>query len=344
MVHQKLLRWYDQNKRNLPWRHSRDPYRVWISEIMLQQTQVKTVIPYFNKWMQKYPNLNALKNASYDDMLKMWEGLGYYSRCKNIYSAAQIIDKSFPKTYEDLIKLPGVGDYTAKTILAIAYKEKYVGIDTNLERIGYRQLGLKTKSKRNQKRVVMFLEKNQSSSRPGDFNEALMDLGSSLCKASTVFCSQCPLSASCKALQSSSPTKYPHPKVSKKIPIFDIAVAVIKFENRILISKRDNTKFLTGLWEFPGGKIEKKESAEKAIIREVKEETNLFIKAPTYLGSVQHQYSHFGVNIALFISFPKSIRSISVKQDYKWVYLKDIDKYALPKANHKMLDIIKKLD
>ena len=223
MVHKKLLRWYDQNKRNLPWRHDRDPYKVWISEIMLQQTQVKTVIPYFNKWMQKYPNLNALKNANYNDMLKMWEGLGYYSRCKNIYRAAQIIDKSFPKTYEDLIKLPGVGDYTAKTILAIAYKEKYVGIDTNLERIGYRQLGLKTKSKRNQKRVVMFLEKNQSSSRPGDFNEALMDLGSSLCKASTTFCNQCPLSTSCKAFQSSSPTKYPHPKVSKKIPIFDIA-------------------------------------------------------------------------------------------------------------------------
>jgi A/G-specific adenine glycosylase len=344
MVHQKLLRWYDQNKRNLPWRHGRDPYKVWISEIMLQQTQVKTVVPYFNKWMQKYPNLKALKNANYDDVLKMWEGLGYYSRCKNIYSAAQIIDKSFPKTYEDLIRLPGIGDYTAKTILAIAYKEKYVGIDTNLERIGYRQLGLKTKSKRNQKRVVMFLEKNQSNSRPGDFNEALMDLGSSLCKASTTFCNQCPLSTSCKAFQSSSPTKYPHPKVPKKIPIFDIAVAVIKFENKILISKRDNTKFLTGLWEFPGGKIEKKESAEKAIIREVKEETNLCIKTPTYLGSVKHQYSHFGVNIALFISFPKSIRSLSIKQDYKWVYLKDVDKYALPKANHKMLDIIKKLD
>jgi A/G-specific adenine glycosylase len=114
MVHQKLLRWYDQNKRNLPWRHGRDPYKVWISEIMLQQTQVKTVVPYFNKWMQKYPNLKALKNANYDDVLKMWEGLGYYSRCKNIYSAAQIIDKSFPKTYEDLIRLPGIGDYTAK--------------------------------------------------------------------------------------------------------------------------------------------------------------------------------------------------------------------------------------
>ena len=134
MIHEKLLKWYDQNKRNLPWRHKRNPYRVWISEIMLQQTQVKTVIPYFNKWMQKYPNIKALKNANYDDVLKTWEGLGYYSRCKNIYNAAQIITKSFPKTYKDLISLPGIGDYTAKTILAIAYDKKSVGIDTNLER------------------------------------------------------------------------------------------------------------------------------------------------------------------------------------------------------------------
>ena len=344
MVHQKLLKWYDQNKRNLPWRQRRNPYRVWISEIMLQQTQVKTVIPYFNKWMKKYPNLKALKNSKYDDILKTWEGLGYYSRCKNIYNAAHKITKPFPKTYEDLIILPGVGDYTAKTILSIAYNKKFVGIDTNLERIGYRQLGYKTKSKRNQKRVIRFLEKNQSINRPGDYNEALMDLGSSLCKPTTTFCNKCPLNDSCKALQSSSPTSYPQPKVSKKIPNYDIAVSIIKFDNRILISKRNNTKFLTGLWEFPGGKIEKNESANKAVIREVKEETNLYIKSPTYLGSIKHKYSHFGVNIALFISYPKSIKNLSINQDYKWVYPEDIDKYPLPKANHKMLDILKKLD
>ncbi len=344
MVHQKLLNWYDKNKRNLPWRKTRNPYKVWISEIMLQQTQVKTVIPYFNKWMKNYPSLNTLKQANYDDMLKIWEGLGYYSRCQNIYKATQIIDKSFPKKYEDLISLPGIGDYTAKTILSIAYDRKYVGIDTNLERIGYRQLGLKTKSKRNQNRVTKFLEKNQSIVRPGDYNEALMDLGSSVCRANLTFCNQCPISSSCKAYQSSYPTRYPRPKVSKKIPIFDIAVSLIKFDDKILISKRKNTKFLEGLWEFPGGKIEKNESAEKAIIREIKEETNLDIKAPTYLGSIKHQYSHFGVNISLFISHPKSIRKLFMNQDFRWIRFDEIDKYALPKANHKMLDIIKKLD
>ena len=344
MINQKLLEWFDQNKRNLPWRHGRNPYRVWISEIMLQQTQVKTVIPYFNKWMEKYPNLESLKNAKYDDIIKIWEGLGYYSRCKNIYSAVQKITTSFPKTYEELVSLPGIGDYTAKTILAIAYNHQAVGIDTNLERIGYRQLGLKAKSKRNQQRVINFLEKNQSIDRPGDYNEALMDLGSSLCKAHTTFCKQCPIKSSCKAFKSSSPTKYPTPKISKKLPTYDIAVSVIKFDNRVLIAKRENTKFLSGLWEFPGGKIEKNESAETAIIRELKEETNLNIKTPTYLGSIKHQYSHFGVNIALFISYPKSIRNLSIKQDYKWIQIDDIDKYALPKANHKMIDILRKLD
>jgi len=132
MIQNKLLKWFDLNKRDLPWRHGRNPYRVWVAEIMLQQTQVKTVIPYFKKWMKKYPTLKSLRNAEYDKVLKMWEGLGYYSRCKNMHKASKLIESSFPNNYEDLRKLPGVGDYTAKTILSIAFDKPFVGIDTNL--------------------------------------------------------------------------------------------------------------------------------------------------------------------------------------------------------------------
>ena len=263
----ELLNWFYQNKRDLPWRHGRSPYRVWVSEIMLQQTQVKTVIPYYKKWIKKYPTLKSFKESNFDDVIKIWEGLGYYSRCQNMFNAAKLINSSFPNDYDDLIKLPGIGDYTAKTILAIAFKKNFVGVDTNLERIGYRILGLKTKTKRNHNRVIRFLEENQCTENPGDYNEALMDLGSSLCKASITYCNRCPLKNICKAYTYSSPTLYPTPKVSKKISIYDVAISVIEYQNKVLIMKRQNTKFLSGLWEFPGGKIEKNETAIQSIIR-----------------------------------------------------------------------------
>ena len=343
-MHSELLNWFYQNKRTLPWRRGRTPYRVWVSEIMLQQTQVNTVIPYYKKWIKKYPTLKSFKESNFDDVIKIWEGLGYYSRCHNMFNTAKLINSTFPNKYEDLINLPGIGDYTAKTILAIAFKKNLVGIDTNLERIGYRILGLKTKTKRNQKRVVKYLEENQCTNNPGDYNEALMDLGSSLCKASITYCNQCPLKNICKAYASSSPILYPTPKVRKKIPIYDVAVSVIEYKNKILITKRLNKNFLPGLWEFPGGKIEKSETALQAIIREVKEETNLTVSNPIFLGNIKHKYSHFGVNISLFISFPKSIKSLNLSQEYRWIRMKDILNYPLPKANHKMLDILKKLD
>ena len=343
-MHSELLNWFYQNKRSLPWRRGRTPYRVWVSEIMLQQTQVNTVIPYYKKWIKKYPTLKSFKEANFDDVIKIWEGLGYYSRCHNMFNAAKLINSTFPNNYDDLINLPGIGDYTAKTILAIAFKINLVGIDTNLERIGYRILGLKTRTKRNQKRVVKYLEENQCTNNPGDYNEALMDLGSSLCKASITYCNQCPLKNICKAYASSSPILYPTPKVRKKIPIYDVAVSVIEYKNKILITKRLNKNFLPGLWEFPGGKIEKSETALQAIIREVKEETNLTVSNPIFLGNIKHKYSHFGVNISLFISFPKSIKSLNLSQEYRWIRMKDILNYPLPKANHKMLDILKKLD
>ena len=343
-MHRELLNWFCQNKRTLPWRRGRTPYRVWVSEIMLQQTQVNTVIPYYKKWIKKYPTLKSFKESNFDDVIKIWEGLGYYSRCHNMFNAAKLINSTFPNNYDDLINLPGIGDYTAKTILAIAFKKNLVGIDTNLERIGYRILGLKTKTKRNQKRVVKYLEENQCTNNPGDYNEALMDLGSSLCKASITYCNQCPLKNICKAYASSSPILYPTPKVRKKIPIYDVAVSVIEYKNKILITKRLNKNFLPGLWEFPGGKIEKNETAIQTIIREVKEETNLTVSNPIFLGNIKHKYSHFGVNISLFISFPKSIKSLNLSQEYRWIRMKDILNYPLPKANHKMLDILKKLD
>jgi len=342
MISQQLLGWYASNKRILPWRETKDPYKIWISEIMLQQTQVATVVPYYKRWMASFPTIEILARANYNDVLKHWEGLGYYSRCKNIHLTAQSLNGSLPNTFNELIKLPGIGEYTAKTILAIAYNQQEVGVDTNLERVGFRLLGLKKKSKFNNNRVKKFLEKIQDKSKPGDFNQALMDLGSSFCQAKAVHCEPCPITDGCKATLNDNPLKYPEIKKGKPIPTVNVAVCIISHNKKLLVMQRPKDKMLGGLWEFPGGKIENGELKEVAVIREIKEETNLKIKDPKYIGEVRHQYSHFKVSISLFYYIIDDIRSIKIKENYLWTTIKGLDKLALPKANYKMLQIFNK--
>mgnify|MGYP001174358718 CR=1 FL=1 len=343
MLSKHLLGWYSVNKRILPWRETNDPYKIWISEIMLQQTQVATVIPYYKRWIKRFPNVLTLSETPYDEVLKFWEGLGYYSRCKNIYKTSQMIKNSFPDNYADLIKLPGIGDYTAKTILAIAFNQNEVGIDTNLERVGFRLLGLKKKSKFNKNKAKKFLEEIQDKNQPGDFNQAIMDLGSSVCQSNFVNCKICPISTFCKAFSSSNPINYPEKKKIKPIPTLQVSTCIVKKKNKILILQRPLEKMLGGLWEFPGGKIEKSELKEAAAIREVMEETNLSIK-PQYLGQISHQYSHFKVWISLFIANIEDSSLLKTKQKYQWVTRKQLDNFALPKANYKMLEILDKLE
>ncbi len=342
MISEHLLGWYFSNKRILPWRETKDPYKIWISEIMLQQTQVATVIPYYQRWINSFPNIETLASADYNDVLKHWEGLGYYSRCKNIHLTAQSLGGKLPNTFHELIQLPGIGEYTAKTILAIAHNQQEVGIDTNLERIGFRLLGLKKKSKFNSNRVKKFLEKIQDKSKPGDFNQALMDLGSSFCQAKAVYCDPCPITAECKATLNDNPLEYPEIKKSKPIPTVNVAVCIISHNSKLLLIQRPQNKMLGGLWEFPGGKIKLGEPKENATTREVKEETGLIIKDPQYLGEVKHQYSHFKVSISLFYHRIDDISSIKIKENYIWTTMKGVDKFALPKANYKMLELLNK--
>ena len=342
MISQQLLGWYSLNKRILPWRETKDPYKIWISEIMLQQTQVATVIPYYEKWMKSFPNIEALAQADYNHVLKHWEGLGYYSRCRNIHATAKSLNGKLPETFNELIKLPGIGEYTAKTILAIAYNKQEVGVDTNLERVGFRLLGLKKKSKFNNNRVKKYLENIQDKAKPGDFNQALMDLGSSLCQAKAVDCMPCPITAVCKASTNDDPLKYPEMKKNKPSPTVNVAVCIIIYKSKLLLMQRPKDKMLGGLWEFPGGKIKKGETKEDAVIREVFEETRLNINNPKYLGEVKHQYSHFKVKISLFQHNIKDISNLKIKEKYLWTTIKGLDNLALPKANHKMLDIFKK--
>lgn len=259
-ISNNVLQWYDVNRRTLPWRYApgltADPYRVWLSEIMLQQTQVDTVIPYFNRFINKWPTIQDLAAATLDDILYMWQGLGYYARARNLHRCAQIVVKEFqekfPSTPDELMKLPGIGPYVSAAIAAIAFDYPATVIDGNIARIVSRIFGFHTPIKHNQKQIRLAAQSLTPSKRSGDYAQALMDIGSDICTPRSPKCSQCPMIMECKAYASGNPLEFPGMNVKKETPI-RYAVAFISIHNnQILLRKRNHQRMLHGLWELPG--------------------------------------------------------------------------------------------
>ena len=260
-----LLSWYNKNKRKLPWRikkNVRNPYYVWISEIMLQQTNVSTVINYYKKFISNWPTIYSLSKAKLDTILFIWQGLGYYNRAANLHKTAKIICSKYngkiPSTYETLIQLPGIGEYTANAIMAIAYNKKTIGIDTNISRVVSRLYNLNPNNKKEiTKRIYKLLPINKCS----DFMQALMDVGAKICKKKNVDCFICPLKKYCNFYNEKKKIKLGVLKNKKKKFLF---VYLIKYKNQIILKKRINTKFLQGLMEIPNNLLHSKTSLKIA--------------------------------------------------------------------------------
>jgi len=343
----ELLSWYSSFGRTLPWRKMKDPYLTWISEIMLQQTQVETVIPYFNRWRKKFPSVNSLAGTSVDSLLKNWEGLGYYSRCRNIHKAAIEIQENFngniPNTWKNLIKLPGVGEYTAGAILSIGFNEKFIAIDANVKRIMSRIMMIADPSSAiSHKKIKQQLEEWISERKPGDFNQAMMDLGSSVCISKDPLCLECPVNEYCQAYRHDEQDNFPIRKIKSKKPHKLIVAGIIWEGNRFFIQKRPPSGLLGGLWEFPGGKIEPNETRQKALKREIYEECNIKVEIGKEVGTIDHAYSHFSISMTLFNCKLKT-SDIEIREntnDQKWIMLEEVDKYAFPKANHKLFKLL----
>ncbi|NIA18503.1 MAG: A/G-specific adenine glycosylase [Simkaniaceae bacterium] len=343
-VQNQLLAWYDSHKRDLPWRQTHDPYKIWLSEIMLQQTQVGTVVPYFQRWIQKFPSIRHVADAKIDDVLKLWEGLGYYSRCRNFHRSAIIINDKYngiiPLSIHELKTLPGIGDYTANMVLSIVLQEPRLAIDGNIRRIGYRLLGLRRQTPYNNKRLESRLNREISTNRPGDFNQALMDLGSSICRAKAVRCNQCPISTHCFAFASGTPLDYPQTLKRKKIPHYNVVTALIWQNGYFYIQKRSENGHLGGLWEFPGGKIEKNETEIDTVKREIIEECRFKIIPQNKIGTIKHVYSHFSISLSLYHCTPAESIPIKNNGRTRWIKPENISRYAFPKANHKLFKIL----
>ncbi|MBI3537922.1 MAG: A/G-specific adenine glycosylase [Chloroflexi bacterium] len=344
----RLLAWYAKHKRDLPWRRAaRDPYRVWVSEILLQQTQVATVIPYYKKFLARFPTVHALARAKLDTVLKTWEGVGYYARARNLHRAAKEIrarfDGKLPTTVAELLTLPGIGRYTASAIASIAFDRDAAIVDGNVTRVLCRFFGIRRNIQLAKTKTTLWdlAAALVPRGRAGDYNQALMDLGATICAPRNPTCARCPLTRACRARRLGIQEKIPIKTKKKKLPHYVIGAGVIYKGKQILIAKRNANDLLGGLWEFPGGKRARGESLPACVAREVREEVGIEIVVAREIAVVPHAFSHFTITLHFFeCRYRRGTPRALECAECKWVAPRALARYAFPAANRKMIQIL----
>lgn len=296
----RVLDWYDQNGRHdLPWQRQRTPYRVWIAEIMLQQTQVGTVIPYYQRFIESFPDLNTLASATLDHVLEHWSGLGYYSRARNLYQAACVITKEyggqFPDSFEQVMALPGIGQSTAGAILAQSLNQRHAILDGNVKRVLCRYHAVdgwpgKTAV---QKQLWQYADQHTPDKRSADYTQAIMDFGATLCTRASPQCTVCPLQADCAAYEQDLVKRYPAPRPRKRLPVKTARLLVLTDceSGNILLEKRPPTGIWGGLWSLPEAEIEEK--VEQVCFQR----WGLKVLNNQDCGLFRHTFSHYHLDI-----------------------------------------------
>lgn len=343
----KLLSWFNERKRILPWRSDPTPYRVWISEIMLQQTRVTAVIPYFERFIERFPNLASLASSNTEEVLKAWEGLGYYSRARNLHKAARIIQNDmhgkFPNTLEELKSLPGTGDYTAAAVAGIAFAIPEPVVDGNVLRVFTRffAIGEDIRKQSTKRTVRNLLLPNIKNAPPSDFNQAIMELGALVCTPTKPDCEICPMKTKCLAKISKRTTEFPVKSKPKEVPHYEIAVGFIWNGKTFFTARRNDSQMLGGLWELPGGKREKGETLRQTAEREILEESGLQVKAEQKLTKIKHAYSHFKITVTAFhCRLLCNPETVCCNRPFKWITIEEIENLPFPRANHKIFSAL----
>ena len=339
-----LLKWYRKNKRDLPWRRLGSPYRTWISEIMLQQTQVQTVIPYFEKWMKTFPDIQTLAQAPLENVLKLWEGLGYYSRARNIHQSARKIMDEFggkvPSEEKQILSLPGIGRYSSGAILSIAFKKPKPVLDGNVIRVLTRLYAIEADVRLHQtlERLWALADSLLHKKFPGDFNQGMMELGALICKPQKPNCPACPLNSHCKAFKTKEVLRFPVITKREKTEKIRVAAGILWRDKKVFIQRRPLKGRMGGLWEFPGGKIEKDESPEQGLLRELNEELGIQGEILGKRKVILHSYTRFRVELHAFDCRILSGRiRLKAATDKEWVRISDLEKYAFPAANGRLI-------
>ncbi len=350
----RLLAWAATQARSLPWRlpgvtGTRNPYHVWVSEVMLQQTQVTTVIPYYERWLQRFPTIADLAAAPLGDVLKVWEGLGYYARARNLQRAAQIVSTrdggELPADRRALLALPGIGRSTAGAILSLAFGQRAAILDGNVKRVLSRvfdvdtPLGQPVTERRLWALSEALVDTLATDAQAGALNEALMDLGATVCLPQNPTCLVCPLLGLCQAQRQGVQAARPVPRPRRALPHFDVTCGVIWDDRgQLLITQRHAKGMLGGLWEFPGGKQEPGETLEACLVREIEEELGIQIEVGAKLVAVPHTYTHLKITLHAFecrwiAGTPQALDVAA----WAWVETTDLGQYAFPVTDQKVL-------
>jgi len=344
-----LLRWYRLQRRPLPWRANRDPYRVWVAEVLLQQTRVAQAAPYFERFVDAFPTVDALARAPLGRVLKVWEGAGYYARAHRLLEASRRIVREhggrLPTTVPQLEELPGVGPYIARAVAAIAFDRPEVALEANGLRVAARWTREEgdVRDRGVRARLESALLSILPSNYPGDFNEAVMELGETVCLPARPHCAECPVSFACRAYRElEDPGKLPVRVVRDRRPHMTGAVVVLSDRGRWLVQRRPPSGLLPGLWEFPGGKLEPGERAESAARRELREETGLTARDLVRIGTVRHGYSHFTVELHVFSGRPGKSSGGRRSPDRRWVTRSEFARLAAPKATEKIVALLER--
>jgi A/G-specific adenine glycosylase len=340
-----LLAWYEKNQRILPWRNTADPYAIWISEIMLQQTQVDAVIPYYRRFLEQFPTIRDLARAPLEAVLKIWENMGYYSRARHLHAAARLVVAShggrLPENPEDLKALPGIGPYTSGAILSIAFGKPVPAVDGNVKRVLSRLFTVESPLNAGSTQRLMFAlaEKLVPAEKPGRFNSALMELGALLCRPGIPRCSDCPLSSICLAYAGNCQHLLPVAGKRAKRPHKEAAVAILRdSEDRLLIVQRPEAGFLGGLWKFPGGMLDSGETVAESLEKRCREELNISISVGSSLMTLQQVYSHFQLTLHVFSgTILKGEPESPAEGDWRWASSEDIRTYPFSRAELRIL-------
>lgn len=357
----KFIEWYELEKRNLPWRYNKDPYRIWISEIMLQQTRVDTVVDYFYRFMEWFPDIESLANAPEEKLLKAWEGLGYYSRARNIQAAARQIMTEFngemPQTPEEIQTLKGIGPYTTGAISSIAFDLPEPAIDGNVMRVVSRLFCIEEDIAKASSRKVFdqAMRTIIDPKHPGEFNQAMMDLGSSICTPTTPECERCPIHSYCLSNQLGTQTNFPvKTKKSKPKKLYYVAMAIDDGQGAFYLEQRPKEGLLASMWTFPLIEVTdteyqqiKKNWEKEATFAHVAEtmtipelEEYAVVWQSRHLGEVTHLFSHLKWHILLF--YGRSLKSFDPKESGKWVKMTDFDTLVFPKPQMKLVEQLNK--
>ena len=350
VFHRDLVPWFERHRRSFPWRTNRTPYRVWISELMLQQTRADTVAPYFQRFMKRFPSLRTLARAPRQDVLKLWEGLGYYARARHAQDAAKFLvghfSSKFPRTRDGLLSLPGIGEYTAAAIGSLALGLDLAVVDGNVVRVLSRVMAYdgNAASSVGKKLLQSWADGVLIPGKAGLINESLMELGALVCTPRNPACHKCPLRGVCKAFARENPEGYPVKKKIAKVPHKIVGAGiVIGSAGRILMAQRKETSMLGGLWEFPGGTLEKGETMPECIRRELEEELGIQTDVGQRLLVVHHAYSHFTIELhahwaRIVKGRPRAIHCA----DFAWVRRGEMKKYPFSKADLQIVQCLEK--